>query len=211
MVRVGQRNGGSGGRPEGWGYPPAGGPAGAGASRVQRASGFVRRHPKSSALGALLLVGAIATGTDGEKDETTASPPGSSTTPATSQSSAAKPSSSSSSSVSSASTSASPTSVPSTSSPDQTRTTTTAPGAVMAPSESSTHTPSHGPSPASSASQQSRSAPPAAPPGGTPPTDTSGSVHPGAFCSSEGAMGTSSKGTILTCKTAKDGRLRWKK
>ncbi|MSS44479.1 HNH endonuclease [Cutibacterium sp. WCA-380-WT-3A] len=36
-------------------------------------------------------------------------------------------------------------------------------------------------------------------------------VHGGSFCSDTGAQGVSSKGTVLTCKTAKDGRLRWKK
>lgn len=36
-------------------------------------------------------------------------------------------------------------------------------------------------------------------------------VHGGAFCSDEGRQGVSKSGTILTCKVAKDGRLRWKK
>lgn len=36
-------------------------------------------------------------------------------------------------------------------------------------------------------------------------------VHGGAFCSSEGSQGVSKSGTTLTCKVAKDGRLRWKK
>lgn len=36
-------------------------------------------------------------------------------------------------------------------------------------------------------------------------------VHGGSFCSSEGSQGVSKSGTTLTCKVAKDGRLRWKK
>lgn len=38
-----------------------------------------------------------------------------------------------------------------------------------------------------------------------------GTVHGGSYCSVEGATGTSSSGNTLTCKVAKDGRLRWKK
>lgn len=36
-------------------------------------------------------------------------------------------------------------------------------------------------------------------------------VRGGAFCSGEGSQGVSKSGATLTCKTAKDGRLRWKK
>lgn len=36
-------------------------------------------------------------------------------------------------------------------------------------------------------------------------------VRGGSFCSDSGAHGVTSKGTTLTCKMAKDGRLRWKK
>lgn len=45
----------------------------------------------------------------------------------------------------------------------------------------------------------------------TKKSSTSGTVHGGSFCSVEGATGTSSSGNTLTCKVAKDGRLRWKK
>ena len=38
-----------------------------------------------------------------------------------------------------------------------------------------------------------------------------GKVHGGAFCTNEGAQGVTTKGTTLTCKIAKDGRLRWEK
>lgn len=49
--------------------------------------------------------------------------------------------------------------------------------------------------------------PPPAPP--LPPAR--GSVHPGAFCSPEGATGHTSAGTLMVCsKTATDHRLRWR-
>lgn len=36
-------------------------------------------------------------------------------------------------------------------------------------------------------------------------------VHGGSFCSEPGAHAATAKGTVLTCRTAKDGRLRWKR
>lgn len=43
-------------------------------------------------------------------------------------------------------------------------------------------------------------------------TQNVGTVHGGAFCSSEGATGTSDRGgATLTCRVAADGRLRWKR
>lgn len=42
-------------------------------------------------------------------------------------------------------------------------------------------------------------------------SSTSGTVHGGAYCNVRGATGTTSAGTTLTCQTASDGRLRWKK
>lgn len=44
----------------------------------------------------------------------------------------------------------------------------------------------------------------------TAPQST-GEVRGGSYCSSEGSTGKSSKGNILTCRIASDGRLRWKK
>ena len=39
-----------------------------------------------------------------------------------------------------------------------------------------------------------------------------GAVSPGAFCSSEGAIGKTKAGTRMKCKTtAKDSRLRWRR
>lgn len=35
-------------------------------------------------------------------------------------------------------------------------------------------------------------------------------VHPGAFCSPLGATGTSTKGTLMRCSIAADGKKRWK-
>lgn len=52
--------------------------------------------------------------------------------------------------------------------------------------------------------QQQRSQQQTAPP-------SIGTVTGGAFCSSEGSTGKSSKGNILTCRIASDGRLRWMK
>jgi hypothetical protein len=37
-------------------------------------------------------------------------------------------------------------------------------------------------------------------------------VHPGAFCSPEGALGLTNKGTLMRCKpSATDSRDRWRK
>jgi len=51
------------------------------------------------------------------------------------------------------------------------------------------------------------------PPPPPPPTTTSppdeGVVHPGAFCSPEGATGHTSAGTAMVCEPASDGRDRW--
>ncbi|WP_240542246.1 PASTA domain-containing protein [Bifidobacterium felsineum] len=43
------------------------------------------------------------------------------------------------------------------------------------------------------------------------PQSSTGTVHGGSFCSSQGATGRSSAGTLLTCRVASDGRLRWMK
>ncbi|MYW01275.1 hypothetical protein [Streptomyces sp. SID3343] len=49
------------------------------------------------------------------------------------------------------------------------------------------------------------------PPKKDPPPDTGGSVHPGAFCSPEGATGTTVKGTLMVCSAkAGDSRVRWR-
>ncbi|MDF0530256.1 hypothetical protein P0W64_07270 [Tsukamurella sp. 8F] len=37
----------------------------------------------------------------------------------------------------------------------------------------------------------------------------SGTVYPGAFCSSDGAKGKAANGTAYVCKKAKDGRDHW--
>jgi len=43
-------------------------------------------------------------------------------------------------------------------------------------------------------------------------TSATGAVSPGAFCSSEGAIGKTKAGTKMKCKsTAKDRRLRWRR
>ncbi|MDH6679046.1 hypothetical protein M2284_003262 [Rhodococcus sp. LBL1] len=55
--------------------------------------------------------------------------------------------------------------------------------------------------------------PPAAPqPAYTPPAaeQSSGTVHPGSFCSSPGATGVTSKGTSMVCGPGSDGKNRWK-
>ncbi|MFJ3861416.1 hypothetical protein ACIPRL_34970 [Streptomyces sp. NPDC090085] len=41
-------------------------------------------------------------------------------------------------------------------------------------------------------------------------SNSTGTVTPGAYCDRAGATGRTSKGTRMTCKTASDGRLRWK-
>ncbi|MDH6284655.1 DUF2510 domain-containing protein [Prescottella agglutinans] len=55
--------------------------------------------------------------------------------------------------------------------------------------------------------------PPAAPqPAYTPPApqQSSGTVHPGSFCSSPGATGVTTKGTSMVCGPGSDGKNRWK-
>jgi hypothetical protein len=49
--------------------------------------------------------------------------------------------------------------------------------------------------------------PPKPTPTPTPPDE--GVVHPGSFCSPEGATGHTSKGTLMVCGPASDGRDRW--
>lgn len=51
--------------------------------------------------------------------------------------------------------------------------------------------------------------PPAPPPPSSSPPDE-GVVHPGAFCSPEGATGHTSAGTPMVCEPASDGRDRWR-
>jgi hypothetical protein len=56
---------------------------------------------------------------------------------------------------------------------------------------------------------------PAAPttlkPGPSPPSSPpdEGIVHPGAFCSPQGATGRTTAGTRMVCEPASDGRNRW--
>jgi hypothetical protein len=52
-----------------------------------------------------------------------------------------------------------------------------------------------------------KSPPPPPPPPPSPPDE--GVVHPGAFCSPEGATGHTSAGTPMVCEPASDGRDRW--
>jgi hypothetical protein len=47
------------------------------------------------------------------------------------------------------------------------------------------------------------------PPTTTTTTTDEGVVHPGAFCSPEGATGHTTKGTPMVCEPASDGRDRW--
>ena len=49
--------------------------------------------------------------------------------------------------------------------------------------------------------------PPTPPPPSSPPDE--GTVHPGAFCSPEGATGHTTAGTPMVCEPASDGRDRW--
>lgn len=53
--------------------------------------------------------------------------------------------------------------------------------------------------------------PPPAPAYTPPPAPkaSSGTVHPGSFCSNAGSGGISETGKAMVCATAKDGRLRW--
>lgn len=44
----------------------------------------------------------------------------------------------------------------------------------------------------------------------TKTTSSGNVVHPGAFCSRNGAKGVTTKGTPMRCQIAKDRRLRWK-
>ncbi|WP_229663311.1 HNH endonuclease family protein [Microbacterium album] len=63
------------------------------------------------------------------------------------------------------------------------------------------------PAPAQPAPAQPEPAP--APP--EPPAPVPQTVHPGSFCSSEGATGVTNRGTAMVCKTtAEDSRLRWR-
>lgn len=50
---------------------------------------------------------------------------------------------------------------------------------------------------------------PPRPPQATPPDE--GVVHPGAFCSPEGATGHTTAGTPMVCEPASDGRDRWQR
>jgi hypothetical protein len=52
-------------------------------------------------------------------------------------------------------------------------------------------------------------APPAPPPRSSPSPPDEGIVHPGAFCSPEGATGHTTAGTPMVCEPASDGRDRW--
>jgi hypothetical protein len=63
---------------------------------------------------------------------------------------------------------------------------------TVAPKPIATTTPKPAPSP-----------PPASPP-------DEGIVHPGAFCSPQGATGTTTAGTRMVCEPASDGRNRWR-
>jgi hypothetical protein len=51
--------------------------------------------------------------------------------------------------------------------------------------------------------------PPPSPPPSQPSPPDEGIVHPGAFCSPEGATGHTSAGTPMVCEPASDGRDRW--
>jgi hypothetical protein len=102
--------------------------------------------------------------------------------------------------VQSSSTSSRPPASPTTTTPTSSTTSTAPPPSSTAPSTTMA------PPPAPTTSEPA--APPPAPPNNTATLPV---VHPGAFCSEEGALGVTSSGTPMRCTTTPtDSRLRWR-